>query len=139
MPVPHSIRSPTPAWGLFCAIMVQALACVQTSSSMEPARVQMPGPKAREGPASDGAMAARPMLGMTWNVTWFQDPERAPHDDALQYSHVRDVLAEWQPALIAPQELSSADAFERLLADLSPLAGVLSGYAWVQKTALLWD
>lgn len=130
----HSLRSR----GTLCALcslgLVPALACLQTSTRVDPGR----GPTEHPAGARDDP-ATRVTRVMTWNVTWFQHPGHAPDDDARQYDAVRELLAEQRPTLLALQEVSDADAFARLLADLSPLSGVLSSYAWVQKTALLWD
>lgn len=76
---------------------------------------------------------------MTWNLEWFQDPSEGPMDDAAQYQAVRAILASERASVVALEEVSSEDAFERLLGDLPGQAGVLSGHAWTQKTALLWD
>ncbi len=75
---------------------------------------------------------------MTWNLDWFQDPQEGPADDAAQYTAVREILASHQPDLLALEELSSEPAFDTLLHDLPGYGGVLSGYAWTQRTALLW-
>ena len=94
-------------------------------------------------PRDDAAVAlgaARtPLSVMTWNLQWFQDPGEGPADDAAQYGAVRDILATSGMGLIALQEVASEGAFERLEHDLPRYAGVLSGFAWTQKTALLWD
>jgi len=87
--------------------------------------------------ATDPPSAATTVL--TWNLDWFGDPSEGPVDDATQYSTARDVLAERAATLVALEEVASAAAFERLLDDLPAYAGVLSGYSWTQKTALLWD
>jgi len=76
---------------------------------------------------------------MTWNLEWFGDPSEGPSDDGLQYDGVRAVLAERGRELVALQEVASESAFDRLLRDLPGYAGALSGYAWTQRTALLWD
>lgn len=75
---------------------------------------------------------------LTWNLDWFQDPSEGPSDDAAQYAAVRDVLADSDADVIALEEIASEPAFDHLLADLPAYAGVLSGYDWTQKTALLW-
>lgn len=79
-----------------------------------------------------------PVSVMTWNLDWFQDPTEGPADDAAQYAAVREILWDTHRTVIALEELSSEAAFEHLLSDLPGYAGVLSGYAWTQKTALLW-
>ena len=76
---------------------------------------------------------------MTWNLEWFGDPSEGPADEGLQYDGVRAVLAERGRDLVALQEVASESAFDRLLRDLPGYAGALSGYAWTQRTALLWD
>jgi endonuclease/exonuclease/phosphatase family metal-dependent hydrolase len=76
---------------------------------------------------------------MTWNLEWFQDPNEGPTDDAGQYGAVRDILASSSKTLVALEEVASEDAFDHLMLDLRRYAGALSGYAWTQKTALLWD
>jgi endonuclease/exonuclease/phosphatase family metal-dependent hydrolase len=75
---------------------------------------------------------------MTWNLDWFQDPTEGPKDDAAQYAAARETLAASGASMIALEEIASEPAFDRLLADLPDYAGVLSGYDWRQKTALLW-
>lgn len=100
----------------------------------------MSGSDASSGSASATVDdAAAPFSVMTWNLEWFQDPDEGPADDAAQYVAVRDVLASSGMSLIALEEVASESAFERLLHDLPRYAGVLSGYAAQQKTALLWD
>jgi endonuclease/exonuclease/phosphatase family metal-dependent hydrolase len=76
---------------------------------------------------------------MTWNLEWFQDPTQGPTDDAAQYNAVEEILESSGMSLVALQEVASELAFERLLRALPRYAGALSGYAWTQKTALLWD
>lgn len=70
---------------------------------------------------------------------WFQDPTRGPSDHERQYRAVLEVLSNTAPDIVALQEIASEDAFERLQRDLPQMAGVLSGYSWVQKTGLLWN
>ncbi len=88
-------------------------------------------------PIANGSAAAISVL--TWNLDWFQDPSEGPSDDRAQYRAVRETLADSHATLIALEEVASEPAFERLLHDLPDYAGVLSGYAWTQRTALLWN
>lgn len=76
---------------------------------------------------------------MTWNLEWFGDTSEGPTDETTQYDAVRNVLAERGTDIVALQEVASEDAFDRLLGDLPGYASALSGYAWTQRTALLWD
>lgn len=91
-------------------------------------------------PIDDAAAGDRSALRlMTWNLEWFAHPKEGPADDAAQFEAVRAILADSRMDLIALEEVASEDAFERLLHALPRYAGVLSGYDWTQKTALLWD
>lgn len=83
--------------------------------------------------------ARHPLTVMTWNLEWFQDPGKGPQSDTRQYAVARAVLASSGAALIALEEIASEAAFDRLLTDLKGYNGVLSGYDWTQKTALLWS
>jgi endonuclease/exonuclease/phosphatase family metal-dependent hydrolase len=94
-------------------------------------------------PLDDASIAFEPgraaLWVMTWNLEWFQDPDEGPTDDAAQYAAVRNILASSSKTLVALEEVASEDAFDHLMHDLPRYAGALSGYAWTQKTALLWD
>ncbi len=105
------------------------LATRATGLALAPARVD----------ADAGSAGGAALQVMTWNLDWLGDPEQGPSDDALQQAAVRDVLARSQMQLIALQEVASEPAFDDLLRALPRYAGLLSGYAWTQRTALLWD
>jgi endonuclease/exonuclease/phosphatase family metal-dependent hydrolase len=130
---------------LVCALWVAigCADCVQTVDSDPPpaakssARRAAPHSSGAAQPGSHDAGAARISV-LTWNLDWFQDPTEGPSDDALQYAAVRDILAASDADVIALEEIASEPAFDRLLGDLPAYAGVLSGYDWKQKTALLW-
>ncbi|HEX2678992.1 MAG TPA: endonuclease/exonuclease/phosphatase family protein [Polyangiales bacterium] len=76
---------------------------------------------------------------LTWNVEWLGDTDEGPSDEALQERGVLDVLRAHGTELMALQEVSSEAVFERILDALPGYGGVLSGYDWKQRTALLWD
>ena len=88
--------------------------------------------------ASAFATARSPVVLLTWNLDWFGDPVEGPRDDTAQHAAVREILLDAGADVIALQEIASGAAFERLLSELPGHAGVLSGYDWTQKTALLW-
>lgn len=92
-----------------------------------------------DGDAWDAEVERSALSVMTWNLEWFEDPKQGPADDAAQYAAVRDILTTSGTTLVALEEVASEPAFARLLRDLPRYAGVLSGYDWVQRTALLWD
>jgi endonuclease/exonuclease/phosphatase family metal-dependent hydrolase len=131
--------------GLLCSFLVamSCARCVQTVDSDPPtvakssARRAPPHASGAAQPTARDAGAARISV-LTWNLDWFQDPSEGPSDDAQQYAAVRDVLAASDADVIALEEIASEPAFDRLLGDLPAYAGVLSGYDWTQKTALLW-
>jgi endonuclease/exonuclease/phosphatase family metal-dependent hydrolase len=116
--------------------------CVQTVDGDPPSVMKSPPKHAAtshpsQTKAARDAGASRVAI-LTWNLNWFQDPTEGPSDDAKQYAAARDILADANADLIALEEIASEPAFDRLLADLPEYAGVLSGYDWTQKTALLW-
>jgi endonuclease/exonuclease/phosphatase family metal-dependent hydrolase len=130
---------------LLCAVsvVIGCARCVQTVDPDPPttgessARHASPPPSRAVPPTPRDAGAAR-ITVLTWNLDWFQDPSEGPSDDARQYAAVRDILAASDADVIALEEIASEPAFDRLLGDLPAYAGVLSGYDWKQKTALLW-
>ena len=99
----------------------------------------LPAPVAEVVSERDRVEAPQTVTLMTWNLEWFGDPSEGPVDDALQYDAVLDVLASEGAGVVALQEVANEASFERLLAHLPGYAGILSGYDWTQKTALLWD
>ncbi len=88
---------------------------------------------------SDSARLSAPLTALTWNLRWFGDPERSPADDEQAYDFSLEVLASENADIVALQEISDGEAFDRLLSDLPRYAGVLSSYQWQQRIALLWN
>jgi endonuclease/exonuclease/phosphatase family metal-dependent hydrolase len=122
------------------SVVLTCAGCVQTVDSAPPATKAPARPSAaahpKPAPARDAGSTRTTVL--TWNLDWFQDATEGPKDDATQYAAARDVLADSNADVIALEEIASEPAFDRLLGDLPEYAGVLSGYDWKQKTALLW-
>ncbi len=75
----------------------------------------------------------------TWNVFWFGHPSNGPADDEKQFVHVRETIRQAGIDLWALQEVSNADSFERLLAELgSEYAGALATSGDQQRLAFVY-
>ena len=81
---------------------------------------------------------AQDLALLTWNIEWFQDPERGPVDDARQFEAVLGVLAQARPSLAGLQEIAVPERLDELVDRLPGYALVISGYEWPQQTALLY-
>jgi endonuclease/exonuclease/phosphatase family metal-dependent hydrolase len=90
-------------------------------------------------PGDGAALAAAGELALlTWNIEWFQDPERGPADDARQLEAVQGVLAQARADLAGLQEISVPARLAALLEHMPQYALAVSSYEWPQQTALLY-
>ena len=55
---------------------------------------------------------------VTWNVEWFGDPSNGPDDDNLQMQNAKTLIETIDADLYALQEISNANLFESLVANL---------------------
>lgn len=90
-------------------------------------------------PPADGPASGLPAFSaLTWNLEWFQDPERGPLDDARQFEGALAVLSRLDASLLALQEISDRARFAELLAALPDYAAVITEFEWPQQLALLY-
>lgn len=73
-----------------------------------------------------------------WNVEWYGNTGYGPTNEALQQQNVTKVLQSAGMDLWALCEVSDSNAWKALLNNLPDYAGVITNYAQVQKTALLY-
>jgi endonuclease/exonuclease/phosphatase family metal-dependent hydrolase len=73
-----------------------------------------------------------------WNIEWYGNTGYGPSNEALQQQNVTKVLQSAGMDLWALSEVSDSNAWKALLNNLPDYAGVITNYAQVQKTALLF-
>ncbi|MDE2979798.1 MAG: endonuclease/exonuclease/phosphatase family protein [Gemmatimonadota bacterium] len=71
----------------------------------------------------------------TWNLLYFGAANQGPTDEALQLARVRDVILGTDADLWGVQEVTSATAFDTLLANLPGYAGLLANDSIVTEGA----
>ncbi len=75
---------------------------------------------------------------LTWNVEWFQHPERGQIDKGLELESVLAVIEHEDASLVALQEVSDVARFRDLVERLPAYASVVTNYDWPQQLALLY-
>lgn len=73
-----------------------------------------------------------------WNIEWYGNSGYGPTNEALQQQNVTRVLQSAGMDLWALCEVSDSNAWKALLTNLPEYQGVITNYAQVQKTALLF-
>ncbi|MEN9510234.1 MAG: hypothetical protein RLZZ370_53 [Bacteroidota bacterium] len=73
-----------------------------------------------------------------WNIEWYGNPGYGPTNEALQQQNVTKVLQSAGMDLWALCEVADSNAWKALLNNLPEYGGVITNYAQVQKTALLY-
>ncbi len=76
---------------------------------------------------------------VTWNIEWFGDEERGPDDEEKQYTHVRWIIEDLQPDLMAVQEIANPTQFQRLISDLDDYRGFITNYSQPQQVGFLYN
>ena len=75
---------------------------------------------------------------VTWNVEWFGDPSNGPDDDNLQMQNAKTLIETIGADLYALQEISNANLFESLVANLDGYSGILATFDQSQRTAFIY-
>ena len=75
---------------------------------------------------------------VTWNVEWFGDPSNGPDDDNLQMQNAKTLIETIGADLYALQEISNANLFENLVANLDGYSGILATFDQSQRTAFIY-
>ncbi len=75
----------------------------------------------------------------TWNLLNFGAPNAGPADERLQRARVRDVILGTDADLWGVQEVTSATAFDELLAQLPGYGGLLANDPSVENGAAFYD
>lgn len=73
-----------------------------------------------------------------WNIEWYGNPGYGPSNEALQQQNVTKVLQSAGMDLWALCEVADSNAWKALLNNMPEYGGVITNYAQVQKTALLY-
>jgi endonuclease/exonuclease/phosphatase family metal-dependent hydrolase len=73
-----------------------------------------------------------------WNIEWYGNSGYGPTNETLQQQNVTKVLQSAGMDLWALCEVSDSSAWKKLLNNLPEYEGVITDYAQVQKTALLF-
>lgn len=73
-----------------------------------------------------------------WNVEWFGDLTNGPTDEQLQFTNVKNLIAQTDIDVWGLAEVSDPTTFANLLADLPDYGGVNSTFSQTQKMALMW-
>jgi len=73
-----------------------------------------------------------------WNIEWYGNTGYGPTNEALQQQNVTKVLQSAGMDLWALCEVSDSNAWKDLLKNMPDYGGVITNYAQVQKTALLY-
>lgn len=116
---------------------VLASAAVGCLGDLElPCRAELRCRPCNETACDEGS--ARQLSVATWNIEWFQHPDRGPVDDALQFERALEVLDQVSADLVALQEISDAARFDELLERRPDYGGVVTQHAWPQQLALLY-
>ena len=76
---------------------------------------------------------------VTWNIEWFGDEGRGPDDTEQQYTHVRWIIEDLQPDLMAVQEIANPAQFRHLIDDLDDYRGFITNYSQPQQVGFLYN
>ncbi len=76
---------------------------------------------------------------VTWNIEWFGDDQNGPSDTEQQYTHVKWIIEDLQPDLMAVQEIANPAQFQRLVDDLDDYQGFITNYSQPQQVGFLYN